>query len=559
MKTHRLKCCGQVILLLILFAFLASRCDWENLTVFAAKVDYIVDTVWVEECTEDEQETEEDTEQIYLREITDLSDAYEAILQYATKDFLGGHYIDDTFLMWFTSLYGEDSLMQIAYTVLGTNQDTDVWFDISGNSIHVLWLMYCRDTGFGAGELVNVAWVDCKSENEAIISFTGDVNLAEDWYTTLHLNEQPNGIYDCLSNDLIEIMQASDILMINNEFVYSDYEIPLEGKAYTFRADLDRVSVLKELGADFVSLANNHTYDFGAEGLLDTMEVLDNAGIAYIGAGKNIEDAKKIIYYVVNGRKIAFVSATEIERSIQYTKEATENTPGVLKTLRPQKFISVIEEAAQNSDYVIAIPHWGTEGNLWPDASQQNQAKLYAEAGADVIIGGHPHRLQGVEFIGDVPVAYSLGNFWFSTGTLYTTLAQVIIEKNGDLQLKFLPCLQKDLITTLLTDKIDRDDFYRYIAAISTDVGIDLNGRMYNTKNRQSDKVAELKYDSKRSSTWVAGRVDNEGFAIDIVGNRTQYETEVETETVTEAENATEAENVTVTEIATETKAQTEP
>ena len=520
MRTHKLKCCLQVVTLLVFVGFLVYKCEWGTFSDFTNRFEQLAKTVWVEERTESLSPEEEIPAQIQLKEIVDLSDAYEAILRYATRDFLAGYCIDDAFLMWLTSEYGEASLMQIAYEVLGTNQDENVWYETTGNSMHVLWLLYCRDTGFEPDSQNNVTWINCKSENEAIISFTGDMNLAEDWYTTQYLNQQANGIYDCLSKDLIEIMQSSDILMINNEFVYSDYTVPLEGKAYTFRADLERVSALQELGADFVSLANNHTYDFGAEGLLDTMEVLDQAGIAYIGAGKNIEEAKKIIYYVANGKKIAFVSATEIERTTQYTKEATEDSPGVLKTLRPQKFISVIEEARKNSDYVIAIPHWGTEGNLQPDASQIRQAKQYAQAGADVIIGGHPHRLQGIEFVEGVPVAYSLGNFWFSTGTLYTTLAQVTIEKNGSLHLKFQPCLQKDLTTSLITDKTEKDDFYHYIAAISIDVGIDVNGNVYNIKDRQSDIAPNLPYDSKRSRTSVAGRVDNDGFQIDIVGNR---------------------------------------
>ena len=526
MKAHGSKMvarCRRVVTLLVFVGFLVGQCRLDTLPAYAIQFEQMAGKLFAEfEQTEEAVSTEEPEQQIVLKEITDLSDAYDAILRYATKDFLAGYRIDDAFLMWLTAAYGEDSLMQIAYTVLDTNQDMNVWYEATGNSIHVLWLLYSQNTGFYQDALTNVTWTTCKSDNEAVISFTGDLNLAEDWYTTKYLNKQSDGIYGCLSADLIEMMQTSDILMINNEFVYSDYKVPLEGKAYTFRADLDRVSVLKELGTDFVSLANNHTYDFGKEGLLDTMEVLDEAAIAYIGAGKNMEEAQKIIYYVANGKKIAFVSATEIERTTQYTKEATEDSPGVLKTLRPQRFIAVIEEAKANSDYVIAIPHWGSEGNLYPDASQIRQAKLYAQAGADVIIGGHPHRLQGVEYVEGVPVAYSLGNFWFSTGTLYTTLAQVVIEKDGSLQLKFLPCLQKDLTTSLITDKTKKDEFYHYIAAISTDVGIDAEGNVYNNKDMEvwGVELPDFPYDSDTSRTPVSGRVDNDGFAIDIVGNR---------------------------------------
>ena len=142
-------------------------------------------------------------------------------------------------------------------------------------------------------------------------------------------------------------------------------------------------------------------------------------------------------------------------------------------------------------------------------------------------------------------MAYSLGNFWFSTGTLYTTVAQVVIEKDGSLQLKFVPCLQKDLTTSLITDKTEKDDFYHYIAAISSNIGIDADGNVYNSKKVQTNADAgsipaglaesadatAVWYDSDTSQTTVRGGSDNEGYKIDIVGNR---KTTAQPETVVE-------------------------
>ena len=163
------------------------------------------------------------------------------------------------------------------------------------------------------------------------------------------------------------------------------------GKAYTFRADPQKAELLEIFGTDTVTLANNHVYDYGKRGFLSTLDVLDQEGIPYSGAGRNLKDASKIIYYVMNGRKVAFVSATQIERSKQYTKAATETEPGVLKALHPEKFLKIVEEAAQNSDYVIAEVHWGTEGMLYPDQSQRHLAEQIAQAGADVIIRSEEH------------------------------------------------------------------------------------------------------------------------------------------------------------------------
>lgn len=471
---------------------------------------------------EDTEEAASGSDEVELPEISDLEAVFEAILQGVSKEDIAGYAVDENFLMWLTADYGEEVLRLLAWNVLDGEITVESWYELTGESIHVLWLRYCDDTGFQSYQAANVLWMECESPDETIISFTGDYNFAEDWYTMEVYKEKQSNLSACITPELMQILQGSDVLFMNNEFVYSDCEEALPGKAYTFRANLERVSMLQELGADIVSLGNNHTYDYGEEGLFDTMEVLEEAGIAYVGAGENIEDASKIVYVVANGKKIAFVAATEIERTTQYTKEATATEAGVLKTRNPQRFVKVIEQAAKNSDYVIAVPHWGTEGALYADASQKRQANLYAEAGADVIIGGHPHRLQGIAYYGETPVAYSLGNFWFSNGTLYTTVAQVVIQADGALQFRFLPCEQKDLTTGLITDKTERDEFYHYLVKISTNVVIDAEGNVYNKKELSEEDDREFPYDSATSSTSVIGGRDNDGYAIDIVGNRKQ-------------------------------------
>ena len=90
------------------------------------------------------------------------------------------------------------------------------------------------------------------------VCFAGDINLAEGWSTTVYLDQQENGIYDCISEELTDIMNAADIMCLNNEFTYSTGGAPLAGKAYTFRALPERVEVLHQLGVDAVTLANNH-------------------------------------------------------------------------------------------------------------------------------------------------------------------------------------------------------------------------------------------------------------------------------------------------------------
>ncbi len=292
-----------------------------------------------------------------------------------------------------------------------------------------------------------VFWKECASEDRIVMDFIGDICLSEGWSIVEYMDKQENGIYDCLSEDVMTELNSADVLMINNEYALSTKGSPLAGKAYVFRGNPSRVEVLTAMGADIASLANNHAYDYGAEALVETMEVLEQAEIPYVGAGRNIDEAMEPVYFVMNEKVIGFVSATQIERGTKYTKEATEDQPGVLKTLDPEKFLQVIEEAEQKSDHVIAFVHWGTENTNYYESDQVSLAEQFVAAGADVIIGGHTHCLQGIDYIGDVPVIYSLGNFWFNYRTIDTGISQVIIDKEGNIEFRFIPCVQSDCET----------------------------------------------------------------------------------------------------------------
>jgi len=179
----------------------------------------------------------------------------------------------------------------------------------------------------------------------------------------------------------------------------------------------------------------------------------------------------------------------------------------------------VIREAAENSDYVIANIHWGNEGSFSYTGAQYNMAAKFVAAGADAVIGGHPHRMQGIEYINDAPVAFSLGNFWFSTGTLYTTIAQIQISSNGELALRMIPCVQKDLTTSMLSED-ESEDFYKFVADISRSIAIDDEGYIYNTANGLSQEMTEdTYYRSGMSYATYTGLKDLEDRRIDIVGN----------------------------------------
>ena len=417
-----------------------------------------------------------------LIEIEDLSDAWGTILNRATKEFIGGHPIDESFLMMITSTYGEETIKEIASYANFTTPE--IWYKLTGKSVHVLWYEYCSQTGLEAYDNRKTYVLPNEDGGDIVIDLTGDVSLADNIATTNYMDQQEEGILDCFSKDLLFEMQSADILMINNEFAYTSRGQALQGKAYTFRANPSRVGLLKELGVDCVSVANNHVYDYDTTGFLDTLDTLTNASMPYVGAGTDLKEAAEPLYFIVGGRKIAIVAATQIERTLSYTKEATPDSPGVLKCLHPELFCQIIKKAKTNADFVIVVPHWGTEGNAYYGSDQTSLARSFVEAGADVIVGGHTHCLQTVEYMDDVPIFYSLGNFWFSTTanmpSAYSTgIAQVRITPDGEIETYFIPCYFNNGVTTMLSSEDEKySDIINSLNGLSSSAVIDEQGHI---------------------------------------------------------------------------------
>lgn len=318
--------------------------------------------------------------------------------------------------------------------------------------------------------------VNCADSERVTFAFAGDILLDDEYAMMFHYRTRGSDINDTFSADLLERMRSADVFMLNNEFPFSSRGAPTEGKQFTFRADPANVDMYELLGVDIVSLANNHAYDFGENALLDTFTTLENAGIPYVGAGRNIEEARKPVYFIANGIKIAVVSATQIEKNaVPDTKEATTNSPGVLRCMDPAALLEVIAQAKENSDFVILYIHWGTESQAETDWLQDKQAPIYAEAGVDLIIGDHPHCLQKLDCESGVPVVYSLGNYWFNSKTQNTCLVEVGINKEGMEYFRFIPCKQQDCRTRQL-EGAEKDEVLDYMRRLSPNVRIDEEG-----------------------------------------------------------------------------------
>ncbi len=318
--------------------------------------------------------------------------------------------------------------------------------------------------------------VECADRERVTFAFAGDILLDDEYAMMFRYRSRGSDINDTFSAPLLERMRSADVFMLNNEFPFSTRGTPTEGKTFTFRANPANIEMYAQLGVDLVSLANNHAYDFGEEALLDTFATLEEAGIPYVGAGRNIDEAKKPVYLIANGIKIAVVSATQIERNaVPDTKEATMTNAGVLRCMDPTALLEVIAQAKANSDFVILYIHWGTESQETTDWLQDKQAPIYAEAGVDLIIGDHPHCLQKIDRISGVPVVFSLGNYWFNSKTQNTCLVEVAITKEGMEYLQFVPCLQENCRTRQL-EGAEKAEVLNYMRGLSPNVQIDSEG-----------------------------------------------------------------------------------
>ena len=335
--------------------------------------------------------------------------------------------------------------------------------------------------------------VRASDPGEITLGFAGDVGFAAGYATIRVYRENGSDIRNCIDDGVLTLMQSVDIMMANNEFPYSDRGTPTPDKTYTFRADPKDVHIMQDMGVDIVGIANNHAYDYGPEALSDTIDTLNDARLPFVGAGKNIDEAMHPAYFHVNGHVISFVAATQIERyGNPDTKEATADSPGVLRTLDPGKAVAAIEEAAANSDFTVMFVHWGSESTDLVEQSQRDLARAYVDAGADLVIGAHSHCLQGIDYVDDVPVFYSLGNFWFNSKTLDTCIVRVTIDKNCALKsVEFIPCIQRGSGVMTATPS-EKRRIIEYMRGISNYAEIDDDGIVtrsdtdHNTQNGQN-------------------------------------------------------------------------
>jgi poly-gamma-glutamate capsule biosynthesis protein CapA/YwtB (metallophosphatase superfamily) len=216
--------------------------------------------------------------------------------------------------------------------------------------------------------------------------------------------------------DVADLLAAADLTFVNLETAVAEEDVGTPyPKDFTFRSPPETVGLLRDAGVDGVSLANNHSLDYGKAALDRTLELLDEGGLLHAGAGRTPDDAYAPLLVDVGGRTLGVVGFSHVP--CDWSASDPEARPGVAWTCDPHvgRATAAVAAAAAAADVVVVMVHWGTERERCPDPYQHELARDWVEAGADLVVGGHHHVLQGIERIGDAWVVHGYGNFAFPT------------------------------------------------------------------------------------------------------------------------------------------------
>lgn len=258
-------------------------------------------------------------------------------------------------------------------------------------------------------------------------------------------------------------LARADIAMVNLECCVSTRGTPYD-KTWTFRARPSSLDGLVHAGVDIVSLANNHSEDYGSDALLDTIAYLDQRGVAHVGAGANKDEAWRPVVLEAGGYKVGFLAGT-----VFYPEEwtPTAQRPGICSARDIGALAAAVAKLREQVDYVVVSLHWGVEGDSNPDAFQRRCGRALIDAGADLVIGHHPHVLQGIEVYKGKAIVYSLGNFVFTHSSRRSQDSGIVLatfDEEGLAALRFLPVFTDDCRPVLETG----EDYERMLADMNT-------------------------------------------------------------------------------------------
>jgi len=269
---------------------------------------------------------------------------------------------------------------------------------------------------------------------------------------------------------LSEVIKKADISVTNLECPLTNTNNPIEKIGGNFKSKPEIAKLLKDSKFDLITLANNHIYDQGGEGLKDTINSLEENGLNYVGAGVSLKKARKPFFMDIKGLKLAILNFAEVEFSCANENHGGANPMDLIDNVHQ------IKSAKEKADKIIVIIHGGHEHHHYPSPETMKRYRFFAENGADVIIAHHTHCIGGFEIYNDVPIFYSLGNFlfpprpkrklesWFEG---YAVKIKISQKNIGFDILPYYQCKDNDISVEF---KSESSDVYKKILKISEDL-----------------------------------------------------------------------------------------
>lgn len=267
-----------------------------------------------------------------------------------------------------------------------------------------------------------------------VIHGTGDVAVDPAYIPALARNG-----WDHAWSGLGGLFLEDDLTVINLECVPSDLGGPLP-KSFVFRCPTEALPSLRDNGIEVANMGNNHSGDFGKEALVDGREQLLAAGIAPVGAGRDVHEAGRSAVFDINGWKVAVVGFGGVAPGQSWY--ATEDRAGMRSGDHIAEMVEAVEAAEDIADLVVVTIHWGRELDTTPLEEDIERARAMIEAGADIIFGHHQHRLNPLEMLDGAAVFWGLGNFVWphnSTASATTAVARVVVDPDGTLDACMIP------------------------------------------------------------------------------------------------------------------------
>jgi len=297
------------------------------------------------------------------------------------------------------------------------------------------WMLYADNKGEKNKIEDNDQVIEDVFDDSIVLIFGGDIMLSR----TVNAKMSTYNNYAWPLQNIASTTRSADITIFNLESPFledADYNVPTG--SFSFKANPKAINTLTLAGTDVLSLANNHIMNMGKRGLSDTMDILQENNIEFTGAGFNSDEAHQGVIINKNNWRVAFLSyAYPNDNSV-----ADELRPGIA-TMDKNSLKQDIARLKLSSDLIIVLMHAGLEYKSQPNWEQKDFAHEAIDAGADAVIGHHPHWVQSWEVYKDKPIFYSLGNLvfdqMFSSATSHGLILRVTFKKNSSGKADFLP------------------------------------------------------------------------------------------------------------------------